>query len=150
MRTGANKKRTDRRDQAALALLLPVTFFCTSPKSSEKLRRALQAPPAQRVRAPSPQALRDVRGAIHIHSYLSHDSQGRPEEIRQAASEAGLQFIMTNHSDPRISTEGALVLAAHPRSYPRRQRPSILDRSEKALMRGTGKADQRRRRRSTR
>jgi hypothetical protein len=54
-----------------------------------------------------PDGYREVRGAIHVHSYLSHDSNGRPEEILQAATEAGLQFvIMTDHSHPRIFEEG--------------------------------------------
>ena len=40
----------------------------------------------------------DVRALLHIHSHLSHDSNGTPEEIRQAAIEAGVQVVMfTNH-----------------------------------------------------
>jgi len=40
----------------------------------------------------------DVRALLHIHSHLSHDSVGTPEEIRQAAIEAGVQVVMfTNH-----------------------------------------------------
>lgn len=40
----------------------------------------------------------DVRTLLHVHSYLSHDSVGTPEEIRQAAIEAGVRVVMfTNH-----------------------------------------------------
>jgi hypothetical protein len=40
----------------------------------------------------------DVRSLLHIHSYLSHDSIGTPEEIRKAAVEAGVRVVMfTNH-----------------------------------------------------
>jgi hypothetical protein len=40
----------------------------------------------------------DVRTLLHIHSYLSHDSVGTPEEIRKAAVEAGARVVMfSNH-----------------------------------------------------
>jgi len=40
----------------------------------------------------------DVRTLLHIHSHLSHDSIGTPEDIRQAAKEAGVRVVMfTNH-----------------------------------------------------
>ena len=40
----------------------------------------------------------DVRALLHVHSQLSHDSVGTPEEIRQAAIEAGVRVILfTNH-----------------------------------------------------
>jgi hypothetical protein len=40
----------------------------------------------------------DVRALLHVHSFLSHDSVGTPEEIRDAAVEAGVRVVMfTNH-----------------------------------------------------
>ncbi len=40
----------------------------------------------------------DVRTLLHVHSLLSHDSIGTPEEIRQAAIEAGVRVVMfSNH-----------------------------------------------------
>src|SRR2546430_13378630 len=36
--------------------------------------------------------LMDLRGVMHAHSYLSHDSDGRPQEIAAAARRAGLDF----------------------------------------------------------
>lgn len=42
--------------------------------------------------------LMDLRGVMHSHSYLSHDSDGRPPQIAAAARRAGLDFIfMTDH-----------------------------------------------------
>ncbi|MGH7274432.1 MAG: PHP domain-containing protein, partial [Nitrospiria bacterium] len=50
---------------------------------------------------------KDLRGAIHVHSYISHDSRGTPEEIIQGAKETDLDFIvMTDHDSPRIFKEG--------------------------------------------
>ncbi|TAJ99945.1 MAG: PHP domain-containing protein [Candidatus Manganitrophaceae bacterium] len=101
------QKRTIRKGLVVAALLLlSATLSCTSTKSLEKLRRSLSSsPPA--AQPPSAENLLDVRGAIHVHSYLSHDSQGRPEEILQAAADAGLDFIiMTDHTNPKIFTEG--------------------------------------------
>ena len=49
----------------------------------------------------------DFRGVIHAHSYLSHDSQGTPSRIIQAAQTAGIQFIlMTDHPSPYSVTHG--------------------------------------------
>ncbi|UCE85882.1 MAG: PHP domain-containing protein [Deltaproteobacteria bacterium] len=40
----------------------------------------------------------DYRGAIHVHSHFSHDSEGRIEDIVAAANATGLDFvIMTDH-----------------------------------------------------
>jgi hypothetical protein len=49
----------------------------------------------------------DLKGVIHVHSRLSHDSHGDPDEILQAAQRAGLQFLMTtDHNTHKIFTEG--------------------------------------------
>jgi hypothetical protein len=109
MQLGVKDKRTDRSGLAILGLLLllSATLSCTSTKSLEKLRRGLQDPRTQTLRESPPEGDRDVRGAIHVHSYLSHDSEGRPEEILQAAAEADLDFIiMTDHTNPKIFSEG--------------------------------------------
>ncbi|MBI3911143.1 MAG: hypothetical protein HY320_09445 [Armatimonadetes bacterium] len=45
--------------------------------------------------------LLDVRAVIHAHSYLSHDSQGTPEEILAAARKTGVRALfMTDHYTP--------------------------------------------------
>jgi len=108
MQMSAPDKKTLKRGLAVgLLLLLSATLSCASTKSLQKLRRALQEPPPPTSHAPLPEGYRDIRGAIHVHSYLSHDSEGRPEEILKAAGEAKLDFIvMTDHSNPNIFTEG--------------------------------------------
>lgn len=109
MQMSAPDKKRVKRGLALLSLLLLVTAApsCASTQSLQKLRRSLQEPPPQTVREPLPENFRDVRGAIHVHSYLSHDSEGTPEEILKAAAEAKLDFIiMTDHSNPNIFTEG--------------------------------------------
>jgi len=51
--------------------------------------------------------LMDLKGVIHAHTFVSHDSQGRPEELINAARQAGLQFLMTtDHNSRRIFTDG--------------------------------------------
>ncbi len=102
-----DKKILKRGLAVGLLMLLSATLSCASTKSLQKLRRALQEPPPPTVHAPAPEEFRNVRGAIHVHSYLSHDSEGTPEEILKAAAEAKLDFIvMTDHSNPHIFTEG--------------------------------------------
>ncbi len=44
---------------------------------------------------PRADGLTDFRGVIHVHTYLSHDSMGTPEEIIAAAQRASVDFIIT-------------------------------------------------------
>ncbi len=47
-----------------------------------------------------PSGYTDVRALLHVHSHLSHDSHGTPEEIARAAREVGAQVVLfTNHPD---------------------------------------------------
>ncbi len=40
----------------------------------------------------------DIRGQIHVHCYLSHDSKGTMEELSQAAARDGIRWIiLTDH-----------------------------------------------------
>lgn len=49
----------------------------------------------------------DYKGVIHAHSYLSHDSEGTPSRIIQAAQTAGINFmLMTDHPSPYAATHG--------------------------------------------
>ncbi|MBI3610482.1 MAG: CehA/McbA family metallohydrolase [Nitrospirae bacterium] len=49
----------------------------------------------------------DLKGVIHAHTRISHDSKGTADEIIRAAQGADLQFLMTtDHNDKRIFTEG--------------------------------------------
>ena len=89
----------------ALALGLLVVFLLQSPYlyrryyAYPRLQAALEAIRQTRRELPHrDDELMDLRGAMHAHSYLSHDSDGRPEEIAAAARRAGLDFIfMTDH-----------------------------------------------------
>lgn len=45
--------------------------------------------------APRADGLTDFRGVIHVHTYLSHDSMGTPQEIIAAAQRASVDFIIT-------------------------------------------------------
>ena len=63
------------------------------------------------------------RGAYHVHSTLSHDGRGSPEEIAQAAKAAGLHFVIfTEHNPaelfaPRYDS-GVLLIGAQELSTP--------------------------------
>lgn len=80
---------------------------CTPHHRLESLRTALAELQSQRSPVMGLEGTKDFRGVIHVHSYLSHDSEGGPEEIIQGAKEAGLNFIiMTDHDTPQIFTQG--------------------------------------------
>ena len=50
---------------------------------------------------------RDLKGAIHVHSHISHDSEGRAEDLIRAGQAAGLDYIiLTDHETPQIFTRG--------------------------------------------
>lgn len=52
-------------------------------------------------------ALRDWKGVIHCHGFLSHDSKGTFAEIAAAAHAAGMAFVvMTDHQTERSVAEG--------------------------------------------
>jgi len=72
-------------------------------------------PPVVRQGGSPQSAVRDIRGAFHVHSTLS-DGQGTPSEIARAAKDAGLQFVvMTDHNLrtlPKSSFEqGVLIIS---------------------------------------
>jgi hypothetical protein len=75
------------------------------------------APPA-RTRLTLAADARVVRGAIHVHTTLS-DGAGTPDEVAQAASRAGLDFVvLTDHGDgtrpltPPRYVDGVLLVDA--------------------------------------
>lgn len=50
---------------------------------------------------------RDLKGVIHVHSFLSHDSKGTVAEISAAATSVGLDFlVMTDHLSPYSIARG--------------------------------------------
>jgi len=80
---------------------------CNTHSHWEELKTARRTFATQRLELTGLPGYRDFRGAIHVHSYLSHDSKGTPDEVLQAAKTARLNFlIMTDHNNPRIYQEG--------------------------------------------
>ncbi len=70
--------------------------------------------PARADDAPVPRAslagtaLRDWKGIVHCHSYLSHDSEGTIAEITAAAHAARIDFVvMTDHQSDVSARDGA-------------------------------------------
>ena len=93
--------------RAAGAAMLAVSSGCTARGSLQALREDVQELRRARVAVPLLPGVRDLRGVIHTHSYLSSDSDGRPEEFLAGARQAKLDYlVMTDHFDPRIFTEG--------------------------------------------
>ncbi len=89
----------------ALAALAP---SCVLP--ADTAERRAQADRFSAVLAPSPPAaylgLVERVGAIHVHTELSHDSEGTLDELAAGARAAGLDFVFTTeHPSPR-QTEG--------------------------------------------
>lgn len=90
-------------------LVLPLMFLLSACTPHYKLRSlgAELAPYPLEPRAIAVDGYRDLRGVIHVHSEISHDSEGTADEIIQAAREANLDFIiMTDHDSPEIFTRG--------------------------------------------
>lgn len=93
----------------ALALLIggAASTSCTPHFVFESLKKEISHLQSKRSLTPLPQGYHDFRGVIHVHSSLSHDSQGTYEEILQGAQAARLSYIMmTEHDTPRIFPEG--------------------------------------------
>ncbi len=71
---------------------------------SDRLQRVRQDTARLRAAArPEPKSgdYLDVRTAFHVHSRLSHDSRGTPEEILAAAKQVGIRALfMTEHPTP--------------------------------------------------
>lgn len=67
----------------------------------ERITRAVRDLRAAAQPQPRSGELLDVRTVFHVHSHLSHDSRGKPEEILAAARKLGIQAVfMTEHSTP--------------------------------------------------
>ncbi len=76
-------------------------------QEEKDLRRWLDRLQKDRKALPPLPGLIDLKGVIHAHTNISHDSRGTADEIIRAAQEAGLHFLMTtDHNSKRIFTEG--------------------------------------------
>ncbi len=76
-----------------------------------RTEQALAELERKRVARPRADGLLDLRGVLHAHSYLSHDSLGTPREMVRGAQRAGIDFIfMTDHyrraEDRRVIEKG--------------------------------------------
>jgi len=93
----------------SLGLAMLVTASgCTGKGSLQALRdELLELRERRAVPGPSVFGLKDLRGVIHSHSYISHDSNGRPEDFLRGAREARLDYLVTtDHYDEKIFAEG--------------------------------------------
>jgi len=80
---------------------------CTPHFKLKSLRADLVDLKSQRLSSTGLEGYKDLRGVIHVHSNISHDSKGTREEIIRAAKQAKLDFIIvTDHDTPSIFTEG--------------------------------------------
>ena len=67
-------------------------------KHLEMVRQTTQKYAQERRELPRPDGLREVRGNLHVHSELSHDSRGKIEDIVAAAKRAGTEVLLfTEH-----------------------------------------------------
>jgi hypothetical protein len=84
-----------------LALLLVVAACATAPTLSGP------APGGPPERAPDARGFWDLRGQVHCHSYLSHDSRGTLAQIAEAARATRTDFVvMTDHQTPDSIPKG--------------------------------------------
>lgn len=88
-------------------LLGVLLLSCTSHARLESLREARQKIQAERRTIPPLPGLEDLKGVVHVHSRLSWDGRGAPEEVLTGARQAGLRWLMTTDDNtPRTFSEG--------------------------------------------
>lgn len=90
------------------AVLVALTLAsCTPHVVLENLRRELETLADARRALSLPEPFQDFAGAIHVHTELSHDSEGTLEEIAAASRAAGSSFVITtDHHHPRVYERG--------------------------------------------
>jgi hypothetical protein len=93
-----------------MALLIPLVIVqasCTPHFVLDRFRQELKQAGADRRNLSPLNGLHDFHVAIHVHTHLSHDSDGTVAEIARAAKRAGVDAVITtDHSGERIFTEG--------------------------------------------
>ncbi|HYO63913.1 MAG TPA: PHP domain-containing protein [Pyrinomonadaceae bacterium] len=98
----------------ALALLVVVAltqvpFACRRHKLGRLAERVRQLD-SERAPADPSDPYADHAGVLHVHSALSHDSEGTPEDIVRAAKASGLAFVvMTEHPAAHADTAAATL-----------------------------------------
>jgi hypothetical protein len=95
---------------SAFAALTGASYFglILARRSNDDLLRDINRFHAQQRHAvPTLAGLTDYAGVIHVHSRVSRDCRGTPQEIIAAAQDAGLRFVLlTDHNTRKIFTEG--------------------------------------------
>ena len=82
-------------------------FAYTPTSSLQAVREALAELRRQRMVLSPLEGLQELRGVIHAHTGLSHDSHGTTAEILEASRAARLHFLITtDHYTPKIYSEG--------------------------------------------
>jgi hypothetical protein len=80
---------------------------CTPHYRHQDLRETLEGFRQERRTLAPPGGYRDYPGTIHVHTELSHDSDGTIEEIVEASRKAGNSFVITtDHHDRRVYERG--------------------------------------------
>lgn len=92
-------------------LILFISAFilssCTPHFRWEGLREEIEGIRTQRVDRTLPGPYRDFAGAIHVHTMLSHDSEGSIDEIVEASRKAGSAFVITtDHHKLKVYERG--------------------------------------------
>jgi len=80
---------------------------CSTHSHWQRLKEEMSGLQMTRRAVPPVPPYHDFPGVIHVHSTISHDSQGTVDEIAEGARQAGVKFvIMTDHHNPRIYRQG--------------------------------------------
>jgi hypothetical protein len=86
-------------------LVISLLPGCTFPSTFHAIRQEMATPPLSTLPS-DPAGQFRYKGVIHVHTHLSHDSDGTEEEIVLAAKAADLDFVMlTDHNTPELFTQ---------------------------------------------
>ncbi|HYP53266.1 MAG TPA: hypothetical protein VEQ42_06975, partial [Pyrinomonadaceae bacterium] len=102
----------------ALALLVVVALtqipFAYRRYKLGRLDERIRQLNSERAPADDSDPYEDHAGVLHVHSALSHDSEGTPAEIVRAAKANGLAFVvMTEHPSAHADTAEATLRGTH-------------------------------------
>ena len=93
----------------SIVLIVLVIFIssCTPHFRHRALRNQIQGLNQHRTALSPPEPYRDFPGTIHVHTILSHDSEGSIDEIVGASQKAGSRYVITtDHHQPKVYQRG--------------------------------------------
>jgi hypothetical protein len=107
-----------RRRKIALVLLgvllVSQTPFAYRRYQLGRLRASIAELNARRAPEAADDPFADHAGVFHVHTHLGGHSEGRPEEVVQAAASSGLSFVvMTEHPQPGANTAAETLRGTH-------------------------------------